>query len=202
MKKIFQCLLLVAFILVNVVFTFGQNKKSLLASRTVIKETSQPKKEEVKSANERIFDSYIISLTSLSWFKRFQQKFVPLVSFQDNEFEPHEAGKDANFYSNPLVLNGQVLDFNTFDLNSRGYLSVVKGNPDLISAEAIPFHISVRRNGKIVTDKRMKFLNKTLYKADLEEVFPSILPGDVMILNPVRNEDWKAKRVLRMGGGC
>ena len=202
MKKIFQCLLLVSFILVNVVFIFGQNKKNLLASRTTFKETSQPKKEETKSTNDRVFENYILGLTSLSWLSRYQQKFMPQVSFQDNEFKSHELGKDANFYSNPLIYNGRQLDFNTFDLNSRGYISVVKGNPDLVSAEAIPIHVSIRRNGKMLNEKRMRFLNKTLYKVDLEEVFSCMKQGDVLILNPARKVDWKGKRILRMGGGC
>jgi hypothetical protein len=67
----------------------------------------------------------------------------------------------------------------------------------------IPFYVSIRRNGVIVEDNKMNFLNKQLYKVNLSDVFPFSKPGDVLIINPVNPEDWKAKRILKLlNMGC
>ncbi|MEY4905417.1 MAG: hypothetical protein RLZZ292_3232 [Bacteroidota bacterium] len=121
---------------------------------------------------------------------------------QDNELERNKVGQDADFDTNPLQINGLQLDYNTFDLSARGVLTVVKGNPASKEAQTIPFSISIRRNGEILKDKKMSFLNKTLYKIDLSNIFPFTQPGDILIVNPVRKEDWKAKRLLKLLGGC
>ena len=121
---------------------------------------------------------------------------------QDNELVPHNIGQDANFYWNPLVLNGKPLDYSQFHLGSSGELSVVKGNPESKDAERIPFYISIRRNGEIIVDKKMPFLDKVLYKVNLLDLQPFSRPDDVLIINPVRREDWKAKRILKLIGGC
>jgi hypothetical protein len=121
---------------------------------------------------------------------------------QDNELVRHEIGQDANFYANPLQINGKALDYNIFDMGTKGILTVVKGNPESKEARPIPFNISIRRNGKILADKKMSFLNKTLYKINLSDIFPHSQFGDVLIINPVRTADWKAKRLLKLIGGC
>lgn len=121
---------------------------------------------------------------------------------QDNELVRHEIGQDANFYANPLQINGKALDYNIFDMSTKGILTVVKGNPDSKEAQLIPFHVSIRRNGKILVDKKMSFLNKTLYKVNLSDIFPFSQYGDVLIVNPAREGDWKAKRLLKLLGGC
>ena len=121
---------------------------------------------------------------------------------QDSEWVPHNIGPDANFYWNLLVLNGKPLDYSQFHLGSSGELSVVKGNPESKDAERIPFYISIRRNGEIIVDKKMPFLDKVLYKVNLLDLQPFSRPDDVLIINPVRREDWKAKRILKLIGGC
>jgi hypothetical protein len=121
---------------------------------------------------------------------------------QDNELQCNKIGQDANFYTNPLQINGLMLDYDTFDLTTKGVLTVVKGNPATKEAQAIPFTISIRRNGKVLKDKNKAFLNKTLYKIDLSEIFPFNEHGDILIINPTRKADWKAKRLLKLLGGC
>ena len=121
---------------------------------------------------------------------------------QDNELVRYNVGQDANFNCNPLLVDGKSLDYSQFHLGSSGELSVVKGNPESKDAERIPFYISIRRNGEIIVDKKMPFLDKVLYKVNLLDLQPFSRPDDVLIINPVRREDWKAKRILKLIGGC
>jgi hypothetical protein len=144
-------------------------------------------------------------MTTIPWFRVWANP--PRLThaqevMQDNELSRNEMGQDANFYENPLQINGRVLDYNTFDLSTRGILTVVKGNSNSKEAQSIPFSISIRRKGKILIDKKMAFLNKTFYKIDLSDIFKFSEHGDILIVNPIRTEDWKAKRLLKLLGGC
>lgn len=123
---------------------------------------------------------------------------------QNNEFLRSSNGEGTVFYANPLLLNGELLDYGAFDLSSSGELTVVKGNPESKDAKPIPFYVSIRRNGEIISDKKMPFLNKALYKINLSDIFLFSQPGDMLIVNPVRSEDWRAKRILKLLGtnGC
>ena len=122
---------------------------------------------------------------------------------QNNEFERKDIGNEAPINCNPLLLNGQVLDYGTFDLNSKGLLTVVSGKPETAEAKPIPFYVSLRRNGKVLDNKQMPFLNKELYKVNLSDIFPFSKNGDLLIIKPAKAEDWRAKRILKLiGQGC
>ncbi len=123
---------------------------------------------------------------------------------QNNEFLRTSNGEGTYFHSNPLLLNGKSLDYGTFDMNSQGVLSIVKGDPQSKDAKAIPFYVSIRRNGQIISDIKMSFLNKVLYQINLSDIFLFSKPGDMLIVNPAQSEDWRAKRILKLlgTGGC
>ncbi len=123
---------------------------------------------------------------------------------QNNEFLRTSNGEGTLFNANPLLINGKTLDYGAFDLNTTGVLSVVQGEPESKDAKPIPFYVSIRRNGEIIADKKMSFLNKALYKIDLSDIFLFSKPGDMLIINPARSEDWRAKRILKLLGtnGC
>jgi hypothetical protein len=151
--------------------------------------------------NTNICYENLTILNKLSTVRNAEQHAIDVM--QNNEFERNGLGNSTNIYTNPLVLNREILDYKTFDLNSRGILTVVKGKPETAEAMPIPFYVSIRRNGIIVEDKKMSFLNKKLYKVNLSDVFPFSKHGDVLIINPVNPEDWKAKRILKlMNMGC
>lgn len=150
-------------------------------------------------------DSYITHLTRLSWNNVYNNSSVKKAKdvMQCSEFESNEAGQTSNIYSNPLLVNGQLLDYGNFDLNTKGLLTVVKGNPETDEAMPIPFQVYIRRDGKVVEDKKMSFLNKTLLRIDLSDIFSFCKNGDLLIIKPARTEDWKAKRILKLiGNGC
>jgi hypothetical protein len=160
-----------------------------------------------KSAFAQYNDNVVASITKLNWFynpefEKFRQQRAKEVA-QDNEFEHHDVGENENFSSNPLMLNGNSLDYGNFNLQSKGVLTLVKGNLLTVKVTPIPFYVSIRRNGKILDDKNMLFLNKTLYKINLSKIFPFSKDGDMLIINPVNVENWKAKRILKLiSGGC
>jgi hypothetical protein len=121
---------------------------------------------------------------------------------QDNELVPNSIGQSAQFAANPLQINGKSLDYDNFGVNTRGILTLVKGDPASKDGQLIPFNVYIRRNGKILEDKKMLFLGKVLFEVNLSDIFPFGQDGDVLIVNPVRAEDWKAKRILKYLRGC
>ena len=119
----------------------------------------------------------------------------------DNEVEPIEEGKDADFRNNPLLLNGKPLEYADFSQFSKGTLTVVKGNPASIDAVKIPFHVFLRRNGKAVclghSDPK-----REVTAIEISEVLKHAKDGDHLLIVPARKSDWKAKRILLVFGGC
>ena len=141
------------------------------------------------------------SFTDLTRFKFFYKetdyKRAKEV-MQNNEFEK----SGCNVQINPLQVNGKALDYGTFDLFTKGVLSLVNGSAESQQANNIPFYVSIRRNGEIIEDKKMSFLNKELYKINLSDIFSFCKYGDLLIIKPARAENWAAKRILKLLGGC
>lgn len=154
--------------------------------------------------NAQVGVSYADYMTRLRLTPPYLTKDMRQEVKQNNEFLRTNNGEGTLFHANPLLVNGGSLDYGAFDLNSTGVLSVVQGEPESKDAKPIPFYVSIRRNGQIIADKKMPFLNKTLYKIDLSDIFLFSKPGDMLIINPARSEDWRAKRILKLlgTGGC
>ena len=74
----------------------------------------------------------------------------------DAEFERNEEGKNTSIYANPLLLNGQPLDYSSFSIKSKGVLTVMKGKPTSPEAVKIPFRLYLRRNGVFIYEKKIK----------------------------------------------
>lgn len=147
-------------------------------------------------------DSYFVSLTRIGWFYNPSSIANAKEVMQDNEFDRNEAGLISNIFANPLLLNGQLLDYGKFDLSTTGILTVVRGNPEKPEATPIPFYVYIRRNGVLVEGKKTPLSDKVIYKLDLKEIFLGCKPGDLLIIKPAKAEDWRAKRILKLIGGC
>jgi hypothetical protein len=120
---------------------------------------------------------------------------------QDNEFEI-SAESVGKFFCNPLLLDGQPLDYRAFNVASRGELTLIKGDALTGSPMQIPFYIYLRRDGKILGQQSDKALKKKLWKIELPTLLKFAEPGDQLIIEPVNKEDWQAKRILKLLGGC
>ncbi len=118
---------------------------------------------------------------------------------QNNEFEK----SGCTVQINPLLVDGKALDYGTFDLNAKGVLSLVNGQAETKQAQNIPFYVYIRRNGEIIEDPKMSFLNKELHKINLSDIFSFCKDGDLLIIKPAKAEDWASKRILKLiGRGC
>jgi len=115
-----------------------------------------------------------------------------------NEFNSSEIGSLENIHCNPILLSGKPLDYETFNLDSKGKLILVKGNPTTPEATAIPFYIQLRRHGSIVRTGELMFLNYELFEIEISKVLFYAKLGDHLIINPTRPRDWKAKRIIKL----
>lgn len=127
-------------------------------------------------------------------------KITPSIRL-DNEFRPGKMGRDADFYCNPLVLNGKPLDYTRFSIMSKGILTVVEGNPESPEAVKIPFTVYLRRDGEIITQGKSD-PGQEVYEIEISEVLSLAKDGDHLLIVPVRESDWKAKRIIKVIDGC
>ena len=147
---------------------------------------------------------FTIKYTQLDAFYLSPSEVNAKKVMQDNEIERNNNGQESVIPSNPLMLDGKKLDYGSFSLMSKGVLNLVKSEPVTGGVTAIPFYVSIRRDGKILAHKKMRFANKSLEKINLSEILSFAKEGDVLIIKPVRAEDFLAKRILRLtnAGGC
>ncbi len=154
-------------------------------------------------AFSQVGDSYY---TSKTWLKAAYLEELAAEKYgyevlQNSEFE--QPGHLLYTPFNPLLVNGKQLNYRTFSLFSEGVLTLLDDSPNKEGSKPIAFYVSLRRDGKILENKKMLFTNKKLEKIDLEEIFAFARYGDLLIIKPVRPEHWRAKRILRLiGGGC
>jgi hypothetical protein len=121
---------------------------------------------------------------------------------QDNEWVVC-AETVGNFFINPLLLDGQPLDYRAFSLKSKGELTLIKGAAITGNTVQIPFYVYLRRNGTIIKLHDEEALSPRYLKIDMSTITKFALPDDLLIIEPVNKEDWQAKRILKLlGGGC
>jgi hypothetical protein len=118
---------------------------------------------------------------------------------QDNEFA-YSGEATGTFYCNPLVLDGMLFDYNAITLESNGELTLIKGDPKNSKVLEIPFYLHLRRNGKILTHPNAEGV--FFSKAEISTILEIAQNGDELIVEPVNKEDWPAKRIIKIGGGC
>lgn len=157
----------------------------------------------ISFAFSQVGDSYYSAKARLkaAYFDEIAADKYGYEVMQDSEFE--QAGQLIYKPFNSLLINGKLLDYRTFSLFSEGVLTVLDSGLNTNDAKEISFYVSIRRNGKILEDKKMLFANKKLDKINLDEIFAFAKYGDLLIIKPVRAEHWRAKRILKLiGGGC
>lgn len=78
---------------------------------------------------------------------------------------------------------------------SWGTLSVVGGKPGTAEANPLPFRVYLRRDGAVVHNP---LYQNPVYDISFSVVLAMARPGDQLIIDPVEDEDYKAKRILRL----
>jgi len=118
---------------------------------------------------------------------------------QDNEYV--STGCESGFfYANPLMLDGQPLDYATFGFGSKGELTVIKGAAITGKTILVPFIVYLRRDGNKVEMPGKEKCNSATTKIELSEILKFGEPGDQLVIEPVRKEDGPAKRILKLLG--
>jgi hypothetical protein len=118
---------------------------------------------------------------------------------QVNEFA-YSGPPVGNFYCSPLMLDGVAFEYNAFTLETKGELTLIKGDPKSGKVVEISFYLNLRRDGKLLTHpcgEGVIFSN-----AEISTILEIAKNGDELIIEPVKKEDWPAKRIIKIGGGC
>ena len=128
-------------------------------------------------------------------------EFHPLTL--NNRFIRSAIGQNENIYCNPILLCGEPLNYNTFNLKTTGELVLINGNPEVSEPSKIPFTVQLRRKDSILKGPELNFLNQEFYEIEISEVLAFARHGDRLIINPTRQIDWKAKRIIKLSEpGC
>jgi hypothetical protein len=128
------------------------------------------------------------------WFTP-EQRAEAVKANEDPELERNAEGGETPIYANPILLNGQPLDYSTFSIKSKGTLTLMKGKPTSSEAIKIPFRVYLRRNGVIVYEKKSA---SKLTQIEISEVLALSKTGDQIIINPIEKADYKAKRIINV----
>ena len=128
------------------------------------------------------------------WFTP-EQRAEAVKANEDPELERNAEGGETPIYANPILLNGQPLDYSTFSIKSKGTLTLMKGKPTSSEAIKIPFRVYLRRNGVIVYEKKSA---SKLTQIEISEVLALSKAGDQIIINPTEKADYKAKRIINV----
>lgn len=128
------------------------------------------------------------------WFTP-EQRAEAVMANEDPELERNDEGRETPIYANPILLNGQPLDYSTFSIKSKGTLTLMKGKPTSGEAIKIPFRVYLRRNGVIVYEKKSA---AKLTQIEISEVLALSKAGDQIIINPTEKVDFKAKRIINV----
>lgn len=122
--------------------------------------------------------------------------FVGVCSAQDKT----EELQFINFSNTEqLMLDGEALDHNKFNLSTRGKLSLVSGISGTNDSTALRFNIFLKRDGEFVPTV---FSNLVMDQAELEEVLKLAVTGDQILIVPFNMANWQSKLVLKLVDGC
>jgi hypothetical protein len=108
----------------------------------------------------------------------------------------------AGFFPSPLLLNGKPLAYKDFSVESKGELSVIK---ETIARETtqVPFYIYLKRNGNKVLIPGKESADVKQVKIDISKILMYAIPGDHLVIEPVREEDASLTTILKLlGRGC
>ena len=143
---------------------------------------------------------FLFLLPGLRIDSGLSQQRIPVIN---NELKRAEIGKYANFYCNPLLLDGKPLDYNKFNLYSKGELTLVSGDPSSAMSQPVSFYVQLQPNGAINQISDLKYLHQPVYSIEVSSVLATAKAGDLLVITPSSPVDWKARRVIKINdAGC
>jgi hypothetical protein len=120
---------------------------------------------------------------------------------QNNEYTSTGYEK-GNFYCNPLMLNGKPVDYDAFNMATKGELTVIKGAAITGVTVYVLFYAYLRRDGNKVLIPGNERCSTGKTTVDISEILQHAKPGDQLIIEPVHKEDGHVKRILKLLDGC
>lgn len=100
-----------------------------------------------------------------------------------------------NFYANPLLLNGESVEFSVFSSVNRGMISLVKGNPESETKTKTPFYIYIKRAGRMV-DAYSYAHNNAVTEFEMAEILKFAQVGDQIIIDPANKNEQVGRRII------
>ena len=122
-----------------------------------------------------------------------------MLAMQGNGVVCDRTAQNENFYSYPVVFDGQILDYTDFKMKSRGQLSILTDNPGAARATEVPFYIYLSRNGKPVKECKMNFINQPVNSIEISDILSFSKAGDLLIIIPATRPAGKTKIILNPG---
>lgn len=179
-------------------WTFAQDFFFNLDLLNQTKKSERPK-EVTRDSSRTFTQPFLYDLNLFNQTGKFDRAKDVM---QDNEYTSTGYEK-GNFYSNPLMLNGEPLDYRIFNLGSKGELTVIKGAAITAKPTQVPFYIYLRRDGNKVEIAGYETPDKRQTKIDIAQILRHAKPGDLLVIESVNKEDGSVKRILKLlGGGC
>lgn len=106
-------------------------------------------------------------------------------------------GGESGFSANSLILNGKLLNEDTFWKGSKGKLALVKGNPSSKNSCKVPFRIYLKHEGKVVNNGQSSDTREQ-YEVEVAPILELALPGDELVIESAQKGDSQAKRVINL----
>lgn len=97
--------------------------------------------------------------------------------------------------NNPLLINGEPINYEQFSLSSKGMLRMVVEDTNGKGNIVIPFRIYLKRDNKIVHLGSSNANNK-LTEIEISQVLKFANLGDELVIEPVDKKFYTAKRVF------
>lgn len=117
-----------------------------------------------------------------------------------SEWEPNEEGNNVYFRCDPVNKNGYPMTGAAL-VRDEDVLSVVECQEDKPTATKILFRAYLRRNGKII-EAGQSSSTRQRFEIKVSEVLEHAENGDLLIIDPVRKRDFRAKRIFKVVFGC
>ena len=154
-----------------------------------------------------IFLLFSTCCASFTWAQSFRSfnSFLKPVSIcpeqqkRHNEFT-YSGEPNGIFYCNALMLDGLAFDYYSFTPESKGELTLIKGEAGSGKPVEIPFYLRLRRNGMLVP--LMCGEEMIFFKLEISTILKAAQHGDELIVEPANKEDWPAKRIVKIGDRC
>lgn len=111
--------------------------------------------------------------------------------------KPALAQQNTTFYYNPVTVNGRLVNQETMNLDSRGVLAMVDGDPASRQAKPVPFRVYLRRAGAVVR-RGLSSETNAVYSVQLAELLPFAHIGDELVVEWVRQTNKTGKRAIKL----